>query len=282
MDPRTRRTAGPACCALTGLLLLVPAAAAGQTDEIQVYDAAIAAPGQLNLTLHSNFTPSGVTQPAFPGAIVADKSFNGVPEWACGVTEWFEAGLYLPLYSIARTRGDTTSAMLNGVKVRLLFAAPDARHRTFFYGSNFEFSLNARHWDTSRFTSEVRPIVGWHLNAFDIIFNPIFDTAFDGLSRLDFAPATRVAYNWTPVWALAIEEYGDFGRVQGFSKAADQAHQLWGVVDRRGKTFGIEAGVGFGLTSASDHLTLKLMFSRDLNHTASRSAAFAQHQRRST
>jgi hypothetical protein len=39
-----------------------------QTDEIQVYDAAIAPTGGFNLTLHNNFTPSGDTAPRFAGA----------------------------------------------------------------------------------------------------------------------------------------------------------------------------------------------------------------------
>jgi hypothetical protein len=41
--------------------------------------------------------------------------------------------------------------------------------------------------------------------------------------------------------------------------------QIFGVVDYSGEPVAIEAGVGFGITRASDHLTLKLMFSRDLN-----------------
>jgi hypothetical protein len=45
--------------------------------------------------VHSNFTPRGVSTPAFPGAVIADRSFNGVPEWALGVTPWFEAGSVL-------------------------------------------------------------------------------------------------------------------------------------------------------------------------------------------
>lgn len=39
-----------------------------------------------------------MNDPAFPGAVVADQSFNGVTEWVYGATPWFEAGLYLPLY----------------------------------------------------------------------------------------------------------------------------------------------------------------------------------------
>jgi hypothetical protein len=247
---------------LTILCLLLSAApAAAQADEIQVYDGGLAAPGVFNLTWHNNFTPSGLSTPAFRGAVVADRSWNGVPEWAYGVTSWFEAGLYLPLYS----RDKNSGWGLDGFKLRTLFAVPGADDRRFFYGANFEFSYNARRWDQQRFTSEIRPIVGWHLKPFDVIVNPIVDTAYDGLGNLEFVPATRLAYNPSTVWAVAIEEYDDFGPLDGFLSAHDQAHQLYAVVNRSGGVFDVEAGVGFGLTGGSDHLTLKLILSRDLN-----------------
>ena len=111
----------------------------------------------------------------------------------------------------------------------------------------------------------MRPIVGWHLHSVDIIVNPILDTAFDGLKNLDFAPATRVAYNWTKSWTTALEEYADFGPLHQFRAAGEQSHQLYGVVDHSTKILSIEAGVGFGLTKGSDRLTLKLLVSRALN-----------------
>jgi len=245
-------------------LIALPHVVSAQTDEIQVYDGGLAARGRFNLTLHNNFIPRGLTTPAFAGAVVADRSFNGVPEWAYGVRSWFEAGLYLPLYSIG-SRDDHRSAVLNGVKLRLLFAVPRADDRTFFYGVNFEFSYNAKHWDPTRFTSEIRPIIGWHVHRVDIIINPIFDTAYDGLKNLDFAPATRVACDLSDTWVLAVEEYDDFGPVHQFYAENQQAHQLYGVVDHATKGLDIEAGIGFGLTSASDRITLKLILSRDLN-----------------
>src|SRR5258708_3824234 len=85
-------------------LLAAPAMSFAQTDEIQVYDAAIAEKGKFNLMLHNNFTPGGQKTPAFPGAIISDHALIGVPEWAYGVTDWFEAGLYLPLYSVSKGR----------------------------------------------------------------------------------------------------------------------------------------------------------------------------------
>jgi hypothetical protein len=247
-------------CALTGAAILHPARVSAQTDEIQVYDAGHAEPGVVNLTVHTNFTPKGITTPAFPGAIVADHSLNGVPEWAYGVTSWFEAGLYLPLY----THDKNTGWEIDGFKLRALFAVPNADERKFVYGVNFEFSVNAQRWDASRTTSEVRPILGWHLHRIDVIINPILDTSYNGIKNLEFVPATRLAYRVHPKWQVGVEEYDDFGRVSGFLPLSSQAHQLYVVTDHSG-AIDVQAGIGFGLTSGSDRITLKLILSGDLN-----------------
>jgi hypothetical protein len=243
-------------------LLAAPVAALAQTDEIQVYDAAIAEKGKLNLMIHDNFTPSGAKTPAFPGGVESNHALVGVAEWAYGVTDWFEQGLYLPLYSYSQNDGAT----YNGFKLRWLFVKPHAEDQKFFYGVNFEFSVNQKQWNPRRFSSEVRPIIGWHLKPVDIIVNPIMDTEYTGgFKSLDFAPSVRAAYNLSDKWAVAAEEYADYGPLRQILPAREQSHQIWAVMDHPSKLVNIEAGVGFGLTSASDKVTLKLMISRDLN-----------------
>ena len=237
-----------------------PAVASAQGDEIQVYTGGLAPVGVFNLTWHNNYTPDGIKTPEFPGAITSNKSLNGVTEWAYGITDWFEGGLYLPLYS----RDENLGWKVDGFKLRTLFAVPDADDRTFVYGVNIEYSFNAKWWDTKRFTSEVRPIVGWHLKQFDLIFNPIVDTQYDGFKNLIFVPSSRLAYNPSPKWAVALEEYADYGKVSDFAPASDQAHQLFAVFDWAG-ALDIEAGVGFGLTDSSDRFQLKLIVARDFN-----------------
>jgi hypothetical protein len=243
-------------------LVAAPIVGLAQTDEIQVYDAAIAEKGKFNLMLHQNFTPKGQKEPAFPGGLVSNHAYVGVAEWAWGVTDWFEQGLYLPLYSYSQNQGAT----YNGFKLRWLFVKPRAEERKFFYGVNFEFSVNRPQWDPRHYTSEVRPIVGWHLNPVDIIVNPIMDTSYTGgFKSLDFAPAVRVAYNLSPKWAAAVEEYADYGPLRQIYSFGEQSHQIWAVMNHDTKVVNIEAGVGFGVTGASDRVTLKLMVSRDLN-----------------
>lgn len=247
---------------LAGLCLAMafPALAAAQADEIQVYDGGLAAPGTFNLTLHNNFIAKGLKTPAFDGAVVAHGSWNGVPEFAFGVTKWFEAGLYLPLYSRDKGMGFG----LDGVKLRALFAAPDGDNRKFVYGANFEFSMNAKRWDTTRITSEIRPILGWHLKKVDVIFNPIIDTAYDGFSKLEFVPGVRVAWTAIPKWQIAIEEYANYGHFDGFLSRKEQSHQLFAVVDHAGAKWDVQLGVGVGLTGESDKLTFKMILARDL------------------
>jgi hypothetical protein len=243
---------------LLGLLFFEPRAY-GQTDEIQVYDAEIVSQGHWNLTWHNNYTPSGRELPDFTGGVVPDHTLNGVPEWAYGVRDWFELGAYVPIYSLTGGR----QLLFDGVKLRTLFVVPHAAERTFFYGLNFEYSYNRPQWDTHRYSGEIRPIVGVHLGHIDLIVNPIFDTEYNGPSNLDFAPAARVAYNFSERLALALEQYSDFGPVKHFAPTSQQDQTLFAVVDLGTSSNGIEFGVGHGFTAASDKVVIKLMLMHD-------------------
>jgi len=66
-------------------------------------------------------------------------------------------------------------------------------------------------------------------------------------------------------WAVAVEEYSDFGPLTNFRPVSGQFQEVWAVFDHAGKGVDIEAGVGMGVTGGADRLTFKLMVSRDLN-----------------
>lgn len=258
-----KKTLIPAFAVIAVALAVAPKAAFAQTDEIQVYNAEIEEQGKFNVMVHSNFTPVGRKTADFPGGIIPNDSVNGAVEWAYDVTDWFEQGLYFPVYT-AYSEGRGGS--LNGFKIRELFVRPHAHDRTFFYGVNFELSVNYKYWESTRITSEVRPIVGLHLHPVDIIFNPIVDTNYrGGFGNLEFVPATRVAYNLNDRWALALEEYADLGPLRHFRPLDGQFHEVWAVINHSGRILSVETGVGVGVTAGADKLTFKLMLSRDLN-----------------
>jgi hypothetical protein len=241
-------------------LLLVALGASGpalaQTEEIKVFDASIAGEGQFEAEFHNNYTPIGRTEAGYPGGVVPNQALNGVPELAYGVTPWLEAGLYFPVYTFT----SDGRAELDAGKVRALFVSPFAANRALFYGVNFELSYNAAHWAPTRFAGEVRPILGWHIKSWDLIINPIVDTDFKGLGRLDFAPCERIAYHFSPVWAAGLEHYADFGPIDGFETLRKEGQTMFAVVDyRKEESYSVEAGIGHGFTEASDALVLKLM-----------------------
>ena len=63
---------------LTGAVLsIVLGQPAKATDEIQVYNAGIAAVGQFTIQQHLNYVPLGLKDPPFPGGLVSNHSLNG-------------------------------------------------------------------------------------------------------------------------------------------------------------------------------------------------------------
>src|SRR6202162_904371 len=171
--------------------LMLPAPARA-TDEIQVYNAGIAAPGQFTIQQHLNYVANGLKTPGFPGGLVSDHSLNGTPEFAYGVTDWWEVGLYLP-FAIQDQK-----FLSDSFKLRTLFVSPHADQRDFFYGVNLEFSNTTPPFSQTRFTLEVRPIIGVRNADYEFIVNPIIDAGFGRLGELDFAPAARLARKLAP------------------------------------------------------------------------------------
>jgi hypothetical protein len=236
---------------LVAPLWLLAAQAARATDEIQVYNAAIAEVGQFTIQQHLNYIPLGLKDPPFPGGLVSNHSLNGTPEFAYGVTDWWEVGLYLP-FSIQDQKFYS-----DAFKLRTLFVSPHADRREYFYGINFEFSNETPPFAQTRFALEIRPIIGIRKSDYEFIVNPIVDVGFGKYGEADFAPAARVARKvGQDLWA-GLEYYSNFGKIGDFPKFADQQHTLFAVTDFKLGVFNVDFGVGYGLTPASDRWVVK-------------------------
>jgi hypothetical protein len=237
---------------LTGAAVLVlfgqPAKA---TDEIQVYNAGIAAVGQLTIQQHLNYTAVGLKESPFPGGLISNHAINGTPEFAYGLTDWWEVGLYLP-FAI-----QDQQFLSNAFKLRTLFVSPNADQRNLFYGINLEFSNTTPKFAQTRFTLEIRPIIGVRNADYEFIVNPIVDAGFGKLGELDFAPAARVARKLDKDLFVGLEYYADLGPIGNFPKLADQQHTLFAVTDFKLGVIDVNFGVGYGLTPTSDRWVIK-------------------------
>ncbi len=239
------------CLATGAALWALSGQQARATDEIQVYNAGIAAVGQFTIQQHLNYVAGGQTNPPFPGGLASNHSLNGTPEFAYGVTDWWEVGLYLP-FSITNQQFYS-----DAFKLRTLFVSPHADQRNFFYGVNFELSNETPPFAQTRWALEIRPIIGLRNSEYEVIVNPIVDIGFGKYGEADFAPAVRVAKNFGHDLYAGFEYYSDFGKIGDFSPLAEQQHTLFAVTDFKFGVFDVDLGVGYGLTPASDRWVVK-------------------------
>jgi hypothetical protein len=250
-----RRSARRCVCLLAGAVVSAGLAQpAKATDEIQVYNASIAAPGQFTIQQHLNFVPLGIKDSPFPGGLISHNSINGTPEFAYGVTDWWEVGLYLP-FAI-----QDQQFLSDAFKLRTLFVSPNADQRSFFYGVNFEFSNTTPKFSQSRFGLEIRPIIGLRNADWEFIANPIVDVSFGKYGEADFTPAARVARNLGHDLFVGLEYYADFGEIGNFARLADQQHTLFAVTDFKLGVFDVDFGVGYGFTPGSDRWVVKTIW----------------------
>src|SRR5262249_49132682 len=101
------------------VLATVGIAGASADDEIQVYNAEIADVGKWTAQHHLNYALQGRKEPEFPGGLIPNHTLNGTGEYAYGVTDWFEFGMYTP-YAL-----DKDGFHTNAGKLRTLFVTPD-------------------------------------------------------------------------------------------------------------------------------------------------------------
>ncbi|MEW6644233.1 MAG: hypothetical protein AB1586_27255 [Pseudomonadota bacterium] len=239
------------CAAVAILVWTTSAAPARATDEIQVYNAGIAAVGQFTVQQHLNYVALGQKQPPFPGGIASNGSLNGTPEFAYGLTEWWELGLYLPFAVQDR------QFLSDAFKIRTLFVSPQAEQRNFFYGVNFEFSNTTPRFSQARYGLEIRPIIGVRNADYEFIVNPIVDVSFGRYGEVDFAPAARLARKLDKELFVGLEYYADLGEFGHFGKMSEQQHTLFAVTDFKVGEVDVNFGVGYGLTPASDRWVIK-------------------------
>jgi hypothetical protein len=225
-------------------------------DEIQVYNAEIAEVGQFTVQQHLNYAINGRKEADFPGGLVPNHALNGTPEFAWGITDWFELGLYVP-WAV-----DNEGRFLsNAVKLRTLFVTPHADKKNFFYGLNFEYDYTTPPFSQTRWAMEIRPIIGWRNPQWEFIVNPIFDIGFGQYGDVDFVPATRLGRKFGEDLTFALEYYADLGRPGAFPNPEQQAHQLFAVVDFKVGVVDVDFGLGYGLTSGSDRFVAKTILS---------------------
>lgn len=240
-----------------GGFLCLPALAA--PDEIQVYLDDIRAPGETGIELHLNYVPKGRKTPDHPGEIPPNHVFRATPEFSIGLRPNWDAALYLPT-EVA----PGGNAYLDGARLRLKYLATVETTKPFFYGANLEVGRVPTRISQDRYASELRGILGYRDGPWLFAVNPILGWALSGPDKSatpDFTFNFKIAREFSSEWSFGIEHYAGFGPLNDMASSSQQDHVFYLAADFERKGFGVNFGIGRGLTDASDDWVVKAILS---------------------
>ena len=256
---RRGRGPGPRIGLCVALAVCAASTHAELYDEIQVYTDDINKPGQFGLELHANTSPDARSRPDYPGEVTPNHGTRLTAEFSYGLSDAFEAGLYLPTNFASNGHGE-----LAGYKVRLKWIplkAPESGGA--FAGVNVEWGNLQKRYSQSRQAAEVRTIFGWRNEDWLVSVNPTF--GFDlspGFDHGDpgFDVGLKVGRKVAEGVMLGGEYYADFGGVKHFSPWNEQNHTLYLTADVDKGPLPFNVGIGRGISPAADNWTIKAIF----------------------
>jgi hypothetical protein len=245
-----------------GLALLLVASPALAVDpfEIQVYDGTANAPGVFGLELHMNTVAVGLRSSPSPPEYPQNHQSHLTLEPSLGLFPWWELGGYFE----TALRGEDGVFDYAGIKLRNKFVTPPNWKKYWRLGLNVEFSLLPQGYDRDRWGNELRPIVAFETDRFEIVVNPIVDTSLagpDASAGPSFEPCISAVYKVDDAASFGFEYYTNLGPFStGFVPLRLQEHYLYEVFNLLSiRNYELNAGIGEGLTPGSNPLIFKVI-----------------------
>ncbi|BBE51216.1 hypothetical protein OYT1_ch1677 [Ferriphaselus amnicola] len=229
-------------------------------DEIQVYDDEIGLAGERTLEFHANTTLSGSTTPSYPGERVAAHALRLTPEFAWGLGNDLEAGIYVPTVWDSHHLAD-----LAGLRGRLKWIPVHARDGGTggYAGLNVELSRVAYRYESVRAFSEVRLISGWRGERWIVAINPVFGWGFThgNGGAPDLGLALKAMHDIAGSLRAGVEYYADYGRIGQFLPFSERSRTGYAVAEfelPQGASLSLGVGRGWGV---ADRWTVKSLLS---------------------
>jgi hypothetical protein len=243
--------------ALVAAFALVPWAPARAQDnyEIQVYPSETVAKGSTMFELHSNFTADGRRTVDADGVLPTYHALHETLEITHGFTPWFEIGFY----TFTSVQGGSWSWV--GSHIRPRFAVPVSWHWPVGVSVSQEIGYQRAEFSADTWTWEIRPIVDKQIGRLYVSLNPAIDLSLKGPAAGQspgFSPNAAVTFDVTRQINLGLEYYGAYGPLGGFAPSAQREQSVYPAINLNlSPDWEFNAGVGIGLTGATDHLLFK-------------------------
>lgn len=248
-------------CVAGFILVLAGTAQAASNDEIQVYDDATNKPGELGVDVHTNYVASGLKTPQWAGDSPSNHSWRATPEFNYGISQGWDAGLYLPF--LLEANG---AKHIEGAKVRLKFVSAPS-DSAFYWGINEELGRTSLRSNEDYWNLEIRPILGYRMARWHFTLNPVvgFGLSGPGHSGTDFSPSFRIKYELRENLGFGVEHYAGLGNPFSPSPYEQQTENTYLFVDTEVAGHALNFGVGKGWTAASDQWTIKAIIGTRFN-----------------
>jgi len=258
--------------------LLARGAAAVDPFEIQVYDGTANAPGNPGLELHLNEVARGVTT-GNGTELPLNHQAHMTLEPSYGLFPFWELGGYFE--TAVRPDGTLDYA---GVKLRSKFVTTKGFSEHVRLGINLELSLLPDTYDQNRWGTEVRPIIAYEDANWEFVANPILDTPLAGpgfSAGPTFEPAVEALRKIDRQISFGIEYYSALGPIShGFLPWREQEQYIYEVVNLLAiEHFEFNAGVGEGLTPASNDVVFKMILGFEFERRAGTPGTLARASR---
>ena len=235
-------------------------ARAQENYEIQVYGSETMPTGTTMFELHSNYALEG-RRVVEASVLPMYHALHETLEITHGFNPWFEIGGYLFM-----SAAPNQPFQVIGSHIRPRVRAPETWNWPVGASLSMEVGYQDRDFSTDTWSIEIRPIVDKQFGAWYASFNPTIERGLHGETAgegFEFSPNAVVNRDLTKKVNLGVEYYGGMGSIHGFAPRAEQAHQVFGVVNLdMGAEWEFNAGYGVGLTAPAEKRMIKVILGR--------------------
>lgn len=235
------------------------AARAQDSFEVQVYESDLVPVDHSELDVHTLFIERGSTSEE--GTVApSDQQAHMAFEFTRGVTDYFEMGSYL---LFAHRPG--YNAEYAGFRLRPRVRAPEEWGLPVGLSLSTEIGFPQLQYEPNHVTLEIRPIIDKKMGRWKFDINPIMTFAFNGPEAsegMGLEPEMKVGYDIVlDQFTGELEYYTALGPAHHLLPYNRQVHLFYPKLEYDfSEFFVINAGVGIGLSNASDPLTWAVRF----------------------
>jgi hypothetical protein len=241
------------CMALVFACVSMCTSAFAAPDEITVFTDDFEKKGEVGYELHINYAARARSVPAYPQEQAPYHVLRLMPEVVWGLSDTWNLGFHAP-FSVDPVTHNTT---LDGVKLRLqnLHVKDTGSNTNFFYGVNYELSYYHPRITPSRYSAELRGIVGTKQGSWKFTTNPILNRALSNNvngKQVQLEIYSQAMHTLSDTLALGLEHYASLGNASKPTLGPGSAQISYLVGEfKTANHFDIHLGIGHGWTAGT-------------------------------